>query len=132
MKHILAMFGVVILLTACSAQSEISQPKPEVINPPVESVETPVETPEEVGGSDMDKEPVKEKAVVTGSKSELQTLCESNRGVWVEDALECEYLDQVICEENGGEFNSCASACRHDKEAQMCTMQCVLVCDFDA
>ncbi|HPS21622.1 MAG TPA: MliC family protein [Candidatus Paceibacterota bacterium] len=58
--------------------------------------------------------------------------CESNGGVWYSDNNTCEInsLSETSCIAKGGEFNSCASACRHDPKAEICTMQCVLTCTF--
>lgn len=62
----------------------------------------------------------------------LQEKCEDNNGKWIESANECEGISQETCNDLGGNFNSCASACRNDPDAQMCTMQCVLVCEFES
>ena len=57
--------------------------------------------------------------------------CASNGGEWLPDFNECESLSQAVCEELGGNFNECASACRHSEDPLMpCTMQCILVCEF--
>jgi hypothetical protein len=58
--------------------------------------------------------------------------CEKSGGVWFFDNNVCEInsLSQSECVARGGEFNECASACRHDPKAEMCTMQCVLTCTF--
>jgi len=56
--------------------------------------------------------------------------CENYKGFWIDDFSECEYISEDDCLTNGGYFNSCASACRHDANAEMCTMQCVPVCDY--
>lgn len=56
--------------------------------------------------------------------------CLSFDGNWLTDSNECEGMPKDMCEELGGTYNECASACRNDPEAEMCTMQCVLVCQF--
>ncbi len=58
--------------------------------------------------------------------------CESKGGTWYTDNNVCEInsLSENECTTNGGEFNSCASACRHNPKAEICTMQCVLTCTF--
>ena len=43
---------------------------------------------------------------------------------------ECLGVDKKVCENIGGKFNECASACRNDPKAEVCTMQCVLICEF--
>lgn len=63
-------------------------------------------------------------------ESTPKELCGVEDGKWVESAQECEGLSKETCEANGGRFNECASACRNDPDAMVCTMQCVLVCEF--
>lgn len=60
------------------------------------------------------------------------TWCKSNNGVWFDDDKTCEVnsLSKEECLSKGWEFNECASACRHDSEAKICTMQCVITCSF--
>lgn len=50
-------------------------------------------------------------------------------GTWDAVHRECLGIDQKLCREIGGNWNECASACRNDPNAQVCTMQCVLVCE---
>lgn len=58
--------------------------------------------------------------------------CEADGGVWFIYNSSCEInsLSKSACMEKGGKYNECNSACRHDKEAVMCTMQCVMTCTF--
>jgi hypothetical protein len=58
--------------------------------------------------------------------------CESQKGTWYEEGKVCEInsFSENQCIAKGGEWNGCASACRHDKDAQICTLQCVLTCSF--
>ena len=56
--------------------------------------------------------------------------CQSIGGQWDEVNKECLGIDTNACQEIGGEFNECASACRNDPKAEVCTMQCVQVCEF--
>jgi len=58
------------------------------------------------------------------------TSCATANGTWLSEYQECEGASQTWCQTNGGKFNECASACRHDPAAEICTMQCVLVCEF--
>ncbi|MCA9459018.1 MAG: hypothetical protein KC550_00555 [Nanoarchaeota archaeon] len=60
-----------------------------------------------------------------------QFKCENAQGTWLEEYNECEYISQELCQEMKGTFNECESACRNDPNAQMCTMQCVAVCNFN-
>jgi hypothetical protein len=62
--------------------------------------------------------------------SELAQLCEQADGHWLAKHNECENVTESWCEKQGGSFNACASACRHDPDAQMCTQQCVFVCSL--
>lgn len=63
--------------------------------------------------------------------SEFEKSCISLDGNWIDLANECEYISKNDCESLGGNFNECASACRNDPDAEMCTMQCVSVCEFN-
>ncbi len=58
--------------------------------------------------------------------------CEADGGVWFIYNSSCEInsLSKSACMEKGGKYNECNSACRHNKEAVMCTMQCVMTCTF--
>jgi hypothetical protein len=56
--------------------------------------------------------------------------CQLNKGTWSAEFKECLGVDKQVCESMGGKFNECASACRNDPKAQVCTLQCVLVCEF--
>lgn len=56
--------------------------------------------------------------------------CQANNGTWLANYQECEYVSEDWCQQVGGLFDSCTSACRHDPKAQSCTMQCVPVCSF--
>ena len=61
----------------------------------------------------------------------LQVQCKQLEGIWIDTAQECEGIGKDACDSMGGQFNECASACRNDPDAQICTMQCVLVCEFN-
>jgi len=73
--------------------------------------------------------------IATGCSSQEKKVCTQNAGTWVSDHQECEYIPQDVCETAGGNFQECASACRHteakDGEPMTCTMQCVQVCAFE-
>jgi len=65
------------------------------------------------------------------SDGAISEECTAHQGKWIAEFSECEYPDsQEWCEQAGGKFNECESACRHDKEATICTLQCVVVCQF--
>lgn len=67
-----------------------------------------------------------------GSEQEVSMAqaCQEAGGNWLSEYAECEGVRERWCQKQKGSFNSCASACRHDSDAQMCTQQCVLVCSF--
>ncbi|MFC2162672.1 Kazal-type serine protease inhibitor domain-containing protein [Candidatus Altiarchaeota archaeon] len=67
----------------------------------------------------------------TEKADDLQGLCNDLGGKWLEAPKECEGISKDDCEANGGSHNECASACRNDPNAEICTLQCVLVCSFD-
>ncbi len=62
----------------------------------------------------------------------LETKCTDLGGTWIAEANECEYISADDCASLEGTFNECASACRNDPEAEVCTLQCVLVCEFNS
>lgn len=62
--------------------------------------------------------------------NESEDACLTADGTWLPDTRECEWISKEKCEELGGTYNECASACRNDPTAEICTMQCVLVCQF--
>jgi hypothetical protein len=65
------------------------------------------------------------------AKVSLSALCTEQNGKWIEEYSECEGGgDATWCQTYGGTFNECASACRHNPDAEICTLQCVLVCSF--
>lgn len=60
----------------------------------------------------------------------LEEQCIANNGNWVEGHSECEDLSEELCAEHGGEFNECASACRHNSGEGACIAMCVPLCVF--
>ena len=66
----------------------------------------------------------------TETENYEKEICVSFDGKWLSGSNECEGINKVECEKMGGKYNECASACRNDPKAQICTMQCVLVCEF--
>lgn len=59
-----------------------------------------------------------------------RVTCIESNGKWIDSANECEGISQDICEENRGIFESCGSACRNNPDVEVCTMQCMMYCDF--
>jgi hypothetical protein len=56
--------------------------------------------------------------------------CISQGGTWDPQYDECVGVRPAQCEAIGGEYNECASACRHNPGAEACTLQCVQVCQL--
>ena len=71
-----------------------------------------------------------ETAQKTIDLSSIRVECPAQGGNWIEDAKECEFVSSEFCASMGGSYDECASACRNDPNAQICTMQCVQVCSF--
>lgn len=70
----------------------------------------------------------------TGGDGSAAQACRDEGGRWLAEHSECESADGSVteawCTEQGGSYESCASACRHDPDADMCTQQCVQVCQL--
>lgn len=81
------------------------------------STQVPIEAPAEIDEEQL---------------SQLALACQEF-GNWLEDYQECEWVDEDFCQDLGGSFDACTSACRHmDPEvAEFCTMECVPVCSFN-
>ncbi len=62
----------------------------------------------------------------------IESLCQQKNGLYfpTEKICEVNQLSKTQCLSQNGQFNECASACRHDPKAEICTMQCVLTCTF--
>lgn len=58
------------------------------------------------------------------------SACEQNGGTFDAEHNECFGIDKNTCESIGGNFDECASPCRHDPEAEMCIMMCEVVCEL--
>jgi hypothetical protein len=104
---------------------EIKVKKTEIENPPMDGSSIKYELLEVIS---------KKSVIGTSSGSSglsLDSDCENKGGIWIESANECEGISGPDCDDLGGEFNECASACRNDPDTEICTMQCVLVCGFE-
>jgi zinc and cadmium transporter len=62
--------------------------------------------------------------------TKIERVCFENNWKRITWTRECEGIWENICKQIWGKFNSCASACRNNPEAKICTMQCVQVCKF--
>jgi hypothetical protein len=67
---------------------------------------------------------------VASSPTNTQQSCTGVGGKWIAEYSECEGLREEQCQELNGNFNECASACRHDPTAEACIMLCVPVCTY--
>ena len=85
----------------------------------------------ETAGDDADlalSEDTREVEVLEEISSE--TFCLESNGNWLATYNECEGISREACESSGGVFDECASACRNDPGAVICTLQCVFVCRY--
>jgi hypothetical protein len=57
--------------------------------------------------------------------------CMNAGGQWSPEFSECLGVEGTTCSEIGGTWNECASACRNNPNAEVCTLQCVQVCSFE-
>lgn len=62
--------------------------------------------------------------------TEMKDQCVNQKWIWIEEWKECETWDKEWCNSMWGVFNECASACRNNPEAEICTMKCIQVCEF--
>ena len=60
----------------------------------------------------------------------METACVDAGGKYLALFNECENVSGASCTTLGGTYNECASACRHQPEASVCTAQCVPVCSL--
>jgi len=61
----------------------------------------------------------------------LAERCEAAGGKWLADYNECEGASSGWCSANGGSFDECASACRHNSNpGAPCILLCVPICQF--
>ena len=67
--------------------------------------------------------------IATGPENVLACISSANSR-WLVSQQECEYMSEESCTARGGQFHPCASACRHDPEAEACVLSCVPVCSF--
>lgn len=69
-----------------------------------------------------------EVSILPPPQIDVAGVCTNTGGTWSAEYRECNGLNENICKAIGGTYNGCASACRHDPKAEMCTMQCVQIC----
>lgn len=81
-------------------------------------------------GKCLDEGACASKIGCNGEKQNPEGACLSFDGKWLSETQECEGMAQEMCTTLGGKYDDCASACRNNPEAELCTMQCVQVCKF--
>ena len=86
------------------------------VGPNCEFAACPIEK-EEIVGDDM-------------PESEKGESCQNAGGAWDEEFSECLGVSQEICTEIGGVFDECASDCKNDPDAEICTLRCAQVCSL--
>ncbi|MEA3248896.1 MAG: DUF3298 domain-containing protein [Patescibacteria group bacterium] len=101
---------------------------PQEVRIPLDDIQVILKPPflnlEELYGEDLPPD------VGVMTYDEVVESCEDAGGTWLEDHDECEYVSRDWCEDMGATFNECESACRHDPNAEICTLQCVPVCEL--
>ncbi|MFW6378814.1 MAG: Kazal-type serine protease inhibitor family protein [Nanoarchaeota archaeon] len=81
--------------------------------------------------NDSDNPDIPSEHTDSGEFADKKLSCQEHGGTWLSEHSECVGISETACQDMGGQFDSCASACRHDPDAETCTMQCVLVCRFN-
>ena len=72
----------------------------------------------------------KEKIEDVSDTNSFEEKCLNEGGDWLSEHNECEHVNKDFCEKTEGIYDSCASACRHDEDADMCIQVCVPVCGY--
>ncbi len=100
----------------------------------VQCITTPCNPVKTTFGNRCEAENAKAANIVEGAcvdeAANPEGACLSFDGTWLPETQECEGMGQEQCKTLGGTWNECATACRNDPQAEMCTTQCVLVCQF--
>lgn len=121
MKKSLIMFLFLSFFTLSGCTQNTDQAGP-INNIPV-ATSTPV-------ASSTPIEPIPLDEIAPDEK--ISGTCQENDGVWLNEYKECENISLKWCENHGGVFNSCGSACRHQAKDTVCTLQCVPFCDLSS
>ena len=59
-----------------------------------------------------------------------ESKCTAYGGEWLPEFNECEFISEEHCSEMNGIFKECESNCRHDPNVEICTMECIPVCEL--
>ncbi len=60
---------------------------------------------------------------------DASSLCEEKGGAWIENSKQCNGIEESVCSEMGGEYDSCGSPCGRYFEGY-CILVCVDACYF--
>jgi hypothetical protein len=71
--------------------------------------------------------------VAACTPQDIAASCTQSGGEWDSIHNECATMDAAadirgFCEQNNGAYQECASACRHNPDADFCIQVCVQVC----
>lgn len=125
MKVILVVSSVLILAACQTSVSNLNVSSFEECvaagNPVMESFPEKCKTPD---GRQFIRE------IQEPTTRQLSEDCAAENGNWLPDYHECEYISESWCIDKEGHWLECESACRHDPEAEICTLQCVPICKF--
>lgn len=103
---------------------QITDPPPSIISPSI-TPQPSIYSPTPVADFPSDDQ-------LKSSPSAWQKQCEIYGGKWIVEFNECEGLRYTQCEELGGIFDDCASACRHNPDPQaVCIQMCIPLCTFN-
>lgn len=81
-------------------------------------------------GSETQDELSRTPTKVDSNASVAADSCAAAGGTWLPEYKECEYVSRQWCSEQAGNFQECTSACRHQVDVNVCTSQCVPVCQL--
>lgn len=69
-------------------------------------------------------------ALPVRADSTPRAACLESGRRWLDGHNECEGMDERLCRDLGGRYESCGSPCRHDAQARVCIQMCVSYCRF--
>jgi len=62
--------------------------------------------------------------------ADMAGRCQQQGGQWAAAHQECLEVTPEACTGMGGQYQECASPCRHQPDAQVCILRCDAVCGF--
>ncbi|MRI32854.1 hypothetical protein EOPP23_07630 [Endozoicomonas sp. OPT23] len=132
----LMFLTIAILLTGCASHSTEKPPVTKVFKGSNQKPDPILQQAMELDKAGIIKVQMVTRSLppqikATGPEKILSCLSQPN-GRWIQQYNECELSEQNSCESTGGQFNGCASACRHMEGEVMCIQACVPVCSYSA